>query len=80
MLAALVGGAALGVPGALAATPLCGTVKALYLEYRYGHQLDEDGSTAMDRLKELGPVRRSSESAGQARESVWTKPLTSREP
>jgi predicted PurR-regulated permease PerM len=57
MLAALVGGAALGVPGALAATPLCGTVKALYLEYRYGHQLDEDGSTAMDRLKELRPVR-----------------------
>jgi predicted PurR-regulated permease PerM len=57
MLAALVGGAALGVPGALAATPLCGTVKALYLEYRYGHQLDEDGSTAMDRLKDLRPVR-----------------------
>jgi predicted PurR-regulated permease PerM len=57
MLAALVGGAALGVPGALAATPLCGTVKALYLEYRYGHQLDEDGGTAMERLKELGPVR-----------------------
>ena len=31
MLAALVGGAAAGVPGALAATPLIGTVKALYL-------------------------------------------------
>jgi predicted PurR-regulated permease PerM len=57
MLAALVGGAALGVPGALAATPLFGTVKALYLEYRFGHQLDEDGSTAMDRLKDLRPVR-----------------------
>jgi predicted PurR-regulated permease PerM len=34
MLAALVGGAAFGVPGALIATPLVGTVKALYLEIR----------------------------------------------
>ena len=36
MLAALVGGAAAGVPGALAATPLVGTVKSLYLEFRSG--------------------------------------------
>jgi len=34
MLAALVGGAAAGVPGALVATPLIGAVKALYLERR----------------------------------------------
>lgn len=34
MLAALTGGAAAGVPGALIATPLLGTIKALYLEYR----------------------------------------------
>ncbi len=34
MLAALVGGASFGVPGALIATPLAGTVKALYLEVR----------------------------------------------
>lgn len=34
MLAALVGGAAAGVPGALIATPVVGTVKALYLEVR----------------------------------------------
>ncbi len=40
MLAALIGGAAVGVPGALAATPLCGTVKALYLEYRFGESPD----------------------------------------
>ena len=40
MIAALIGGAALGVPGALAATPLCGTVKALYLEYRFGEDID----------------------------------------
>ena len=36
MLAALVGGAAAGVPGALAATPLVGTAKAIYLELRRG--------------------------------------------
>lgn len=34
MLAALTGAAAAGVPGALIATPLLGTLKALYLEYR----------------------------------------------
>ncbi len=34
MLAALVGGAAAGVPGALVATPLMGAAKALYLERR----------------------------------------------
>jgi predicted PurR-regulated permease PerM len=57
MLAALVGGAALGVPGALAATPLCGTVKALYLEYRYGDQVDHEKTTALERLKEIGLVK-----------------------
>jgi predicted PurR-regulated permease PerM len=34
MLAALVGGAAAGVPGALVATPMLGAIKALYLEQR----------------------------------------------
>jgi hypothetical protein len=34
MLAALVGGAAAGVPGALVATPLLGAVKAIYLDAR----------------------------------------------
>lgn len=34
MLAALVGGAAAGVPGALVATPLLGAAKALYLQQR----------------------------------------------
>jgi putative heme transporter len=37
MLAALVGGAAAGVPGALIATPLAGTIKALYLELHGKH-------------------------------------------
>jgi predicted PurR-regulated permease PerM len=34
MLAALIGGAAAGVPGALVATPLMGAAKALYLDRR----------------------------------------------
>ncbi|HEY5875941.1 MAG TPA: AI-2E family transporter [Ilumatobacteraceae bacterium] len=34
MLAALIGGAAAGVPGALAATPLLGAAKALYFAFR----------------------------------------------
>jgi len=36
MLAAILGGAIAGVPGALVATPLIGTVKQLYLEFRFG--------------------------------------------
>ena len=36
MLAALVGGAAAGIPGALVATPLAGAGKSLYLELRWG--------------------------------------------
>jgi predicted PurR-regulated permease PerM len=39
MLAALIGGSAMGVPGAILATPVAATVKALYLELR------EPGST-----------------------------------
>jgi predicted PurR-regulated permease PerM len=34
MLAALIGGASMGVPGAILATPLVGTVKALYMELK----------------------------------------------
>ena len=36
MLAAFLGGAIAGVPGALIATPLMGTVKQLYLEFQIG--------------------------------------------
>jgi predicted PurR-regulated permease PerM len=36
MLAALVGGSAAGIPGALVATPLAGAAKSLYLELRWG--------------------------------------------
>lgn len=52
MIAALVGGAAIGVPGALVATPLCGTIKALYMEYRFGESLPESKRAGlMNRLK-----------------------------
>jgi predicted PurR-regulated permease PerM len=36
MLAALIGGSAAGVAGALVATPLVGAAKQLYLEFRFG--------------------------------------------
>lgn len=52
MLAALVGGAAGGIPGALFATPLAGAVKQLYLEFRFGHTtLDE--RTRRQRMRQL---------------------------
>jgi putative heme transporter len=38
MLAALIGGAAAGVPGALVGPPLVGAVKQLYLQLRWGQQ------------------------------------------
>jgi putative heme transporter len=41
MLAALVGGAAAGVPGALVATPLVGAGKSLYMELRWGRAPEE---------------------------------------
>ncbi len=56
MLAALIGGAAAGVPGALAATPVCGTVKALYLQYRYG-EVAAPPTRLRDRLEVPGPIR-----------------------
>jgi putative heme transporter len=42
MVAALVGAAAAGVPGALIATPLVGSVKALYLAVRGGTVVDAE--------------------------------------
>jgi putative heme transporter len=45
MVAAIVGGAAMGVPGALIATPLVGSVKAIYLASRQpAEQLDDADS------------------------------------
>ncbi len=47
MLAAIVGGAAGGVPGALVATPIVGSVKALYMSARHGED-DEVRAVAED--------------------------------
>jgi predicted PurR-regulated permease PerM len=47
MMAALVGGAAAGVPGALVATPLIGTVKAVWFELRP----PADGARPSERLQ-----------------------------
>lgn len=51
MLAALVGGAAGGIPGALFATPLAGAVKQLYFEFRF------DRTTLDDKRRRL-PFRK----------------------
>lgn len=45
MMAAILGGAAAGVPGALVTTPLVGSIKALYLAARYG----DDGASDDER-------------------------------
>ena len=49
MLAALVGGAAAGVPGALVATPLIGAVKAIYLDSR-GQMPEPEAAVVRKRL------------------------------
>ena len=57
MLAALVGGAAAGVPGALVATPLVGAAKALYLDrqgklpHRTGHSVAGNLRSRWERLR-----------------------------
>lgn len=50
MLAALIGGAAAGVPGALVATPLVGAVKAMYLEVRFGPRAIQDRHPPWEKL------------------------------
>ncbi len=56
MLAALVGAAAAGVPGALVATPLLGAMKAVYLEAR-GHRQVEGGEVEVARRRMSDFVR-----------------------
>ncbi|HEX2497774.1 MAG: AI-2E family transporter [Actinomycetes bacterium] len=58
MLAAFIGGAAGGVPGALIATPLVGAVKQLYMQLRWGRQpFAKDRPGVVARLRAL--LRRS---------------------
>jgi predicted PurR-regulated permease PerM len=52
MVAALIGGAAAGIPGALVATPLVGTSKALYKVMRYG-EVEEPGIASPKLLQRL---------------------------
>lgn len=60
MIATIVGAAVMGVPGALIGIPLTGTVKALYMEYRFGEEIDygiESGSL-LDRISLPGPLKK----------------------
>lgn len=56
MIAALMGGVSAGVPGALVATPLVATVKAVYIELRFGEPVDK--GSPVRRLPFVAPVRR----------------------
>lgn len=58
MLAAFIGGAVAGVPGALIATPLVGAAKQLYLEFRYGHEPPERGGRNRTLARITGLLRR----------------------
>jgi predicted PurR-regulated permease PerM len=57
MLAALVGGAAAGVPGALVATPLMGAAKAVYLDRR-GQMPEPEAHQARERVSRFLRRRR----------------------
>jgi predicted PurR-regulated permease PerM len=67
MLAALIGGAAAGVPGALVATPLLGAGKALYLESRGKLPVGRDAALRR-RLK--ARVERVKQAASDLTESI----------
>jgi predicted PurR-regulated permease PerM len=58
MLAALIGGAAAGVPGALVATPLVGALKQLYMEFRWGQKpFASDAPSLVTRVRKLAHRR-----------------------
>lgn len=56
MLAAFVGAATAGVPGALVATPLLGAAKAMYTEFRFGPEPEE--RRRRPKVPGLGALRR----------------------
>lgn len=62
MLAAIIGGTAGGVPGALVATPFVGSVKALYMAARYDAGA-EDTDTGADADTGAGPIATTPEGA-----------------
>lgn len=53
MVAAFVGGAVFGIPGALVATPLAGAAKQLYLEARGRRQLGEDDEPPVGLVRQV---------------------------
>jgi predicted PurR-regulated permease PerM len=62
MMAAFIGGAVAGIPGALVATPLVGAVKQLYLEYRFGpDKAMPERPGLRDRIKRVTGRRREEE-------------------
>jgi putative heme transporter len=66
MLAALIGGAAAGVPGALVATPLAGALKQLYMQFRWGAEPHGAGGPGLvARLRGLVRRRRRKAAARQ---------------
>ncbi len=77
MLAAIIGGAIAGVPGALFATPLVGTVKQLYLEFRGERGDGDDDASEPAESPGAGPAAAGTES-GNAEErgdtDVGTEP------
>ncbi len=72
MLAALVGGAAAGVPGALVATPLIGAVKAVWLDSRGAAPPPEDHRMGdrVDRVLARVRKRRDEPASERAREKL----------
>jgi putative heme transporter len=74
MLAALVGGATAGVPGALIATPLVGAAKSLYLELRWGISMDAQGLSSPTQRIRRRIKRRTRGAAPEASGSVVTGP------
>ena len=58
MIAAFIGGAVAGVPGALVATPLAGTIKSLYFEVRGIPRTNDDEDDDSPKDDADGPSRR----------------------
>lgn len=66
MMAALIGGAAVGVPGALVATPIVGTAKVLYRELRSGEASDTASVSVGSRLRRRWRTRHGRDRDGES--------------
>lgn len=70
MMAALVGGAAVGIPGALVATPIVGTVKVLYRELRFGESPEVAPPSVVTRLRHRWRARHDRGCDGESSETA----------